>query len=859
MNIKASLCAVAVGIALSLSGCNSDNATESSVTLKAAEFKNTIDRAGVPVALRDLHGGHLRYIPMFDNGAWHGHTLDTEGGEIALGGMALLTEEYVSFMAARFDRLTLIVDGSPMSLKLAQAYSLPGTLIQKYEGEQGIEASLEMRFVSNRTSLVQTTIKNPNKLDITGVWEGELIKHYRATDGVLDQNKDASVKTVEQIYPTYTRAIAATQSGVEVSFGAVRNSWSLLTSGQSKYKVTRSVAPQSATIDPDNKGFTQQAELGNGQKIVLHTAYTHVQNAKEQASEYAKLDEIMADPTAYMKDSTARWEEYLAKGLSNDAASAEHEFVAVKAMETLHANWRGAAGAINHDTVTPSVTAPYFSGNMTWPWDTWKQAYAMAHFNPDVAMENIRTVFQFQVQADDAVRPWDRGYLLDVVTYNLPKERWDLMDEEFKQNVPLATNGLNWNERNTKPSLASWAVWEVYTALKDEHNRGEEAKVWLEEMYPKLVEYHNWWKNNRDSNHNGIPEYGAAKDPIHTVMGDEIDSAEIQGDNREDMMKFHVNLDGAEYWVGGLAEYNSVLDDGTATPANMYIPVKEAAGWESGRDNAGVFGFISAEQLKAYADKNHGGDIAAASKDWELRITEVRNTVDNKLQGYAIKQESVDQASYWYSDNLFLAEIAKVLGKSADAKLFADYAAYTKNYVNQCMFDEATGFYYDIEISNVTPEVTKFNGSTAVHCAGKPIVWRGMGPEGWSPLFNNVADQSHADAVVKNMLDTGKFNSPKIPLGTAAMDNPAYGPDIYWRGRVWLDQFYFGVRGMDNYGYGAEARQMVDKLFKNAEGLTETTPIQENYNPETGEVQGANNFSWSAAHLYMLYNGFVGK
>ncbi len=73
----------------------------------------------------------------------------------------------------------------------------------------------------------------------------------------------------------------------------------------------------------------------------------------------------MADPNGYMHKSAMRWEEYLEKGLTNDAASKEHEFVAVKAMETLSANWRGAAGAIDHDTVTPSVTAPYFSGNMT--------------------------------------------------------------------------------------------------------------------------------------------------------------------------------------------------------------------------------------------------------------------------------------------------------------------------------------------------------------------------------------------------------------------------------------------------------------------------------------------------------------
>lgn len=33
-------------------------------------------------------------------------------------------------------------------------------------------------------------------------------------------------------------------------------------------------------------------------------------------------------------------------------------------------------------------------------------------------------------------------------------------------------------------------------------------------------------------------------------------------------------------------------------------------------------------------------------------------------------------------------------------------------------------------------------------------------------------------------------------------------------------------------------------------------PIRENYNPLNGEQQGAPNFSWSAAHLYMLYNDF---
>jgi putative isomerase len=89
------------------------------------------------------------------------------------------------------------------------------------------------------------------------------------------------------------------------------------------------------------------------------------------------------------------------------------------------------------------------------------------------------------------------------------------------------------------------------------------------------------------------------------------------------------------------------------------------------------------------------------------------------------------------------------------------------------------------------------------------------------------------------------------------MNNPAYDADIYWRGRVWLDQVYFGLIALDNYGYSEEAQALANKLFKNAAGLSEQGAIRENYNPETGQVQGATNFSWSAAHLLMLYREFL--
>ena len=69
---------------------------------------------------------------------------------------------------------------------------------------------------------------------------------------------------------------------------------------------------------------------------------------------------------------------------------------------------------MKYNTVTPSVTGRWFSGNQTWPWDTWKQAFAMAHFNPDIAKENIRAVFSWQIQPGDSVRPQDVGFVVST-------------------------------------------------------------------------------------------------------------------------------------------------------------------------------------------------------------------------------------------------------------------------------------------------------------------------------------------------------------------------------------------------------------------------------------------------------------
>lgn len=889
MKLKYSCLAISVATSL-LMGCNNDVVQHSTSpdgnSANLEQYRNVLDKSGNPTHLAEVgDGNHMAFTPFHDNGAWHGHLLpdlkNKKASQETMGGFGttIIAEEYNVSLAKYLEKISLILDGANTPFE-AEAYSIPGALIQKLTTNAGVSVELIVRFVSHRSSLLETKITNTSGKELAISLNGQLVTGYYAKNG-----DGTGQPSLEGKLPNYTRVMNQDEQGnISIDFGRERASWYVRTTGDSSFHITRSI-PTFTTLS-DNSYQSMAKTRGN---TTFYTVFTHALTNDEWKTEQNVVQDILANPTQFMNESITRWNGYITKGLSNPKATPEQARVAVKAIETLNANWRSPAGVVEHHTVTPSVTARWFSGNLTWPWDTWKQAYAMAHFNPDIAMENIRTVFQFQVQADDILRPWDKGFLLDVVGMNMGAPRAE------KLGMTEFNDAQTWNERDTKPSLASWAVWEVYTALKDEHNREADAKAFLKEMYPKLKAYHDWWLTARDTNKNGIPEYGATFDSEHNVTAKEAaDTESVWYGKTVNAMKFKYIKPNETEWTydAGIVQYNALLD--SQDYVDIGSPAQTAASWESGRDDAAVFGFIDTiadakssavmtveeaqkiDQLGRYAKIKHGFDntikvdeikdedgnskwvasytntektntdkLNLAKKDWQVKFAESKQ--GEQIVGYSLMQESVDQASYWYSDNNYLAKIATVLGLSDEAAQFTAKANKTKDYINTCMFDKTTGHFYDISIDAK---------ALANGCAGEPLAHRGMGPEGWSPLFNGAATQENANAVVKNMLDVKKFNT-KVPLGTAALDSPAYGADIYWRGRVWVDQFYFGVRGMANYGYEKEAYEYVDRFFKNAEGLTADRPIQENYNPETGAVQGANNFSWSSAHLYMLYNGFI--
>lgn len=219
----------------------------------------------------------------------------------------------------------------------------------------------------------------------------------------------------------------------------------------------------------------------------------------------------------------------------------------------------------------------------------------------------------------------------------------------------------------------------------------------------------------------------------------------------------------------------------------------EAAAWESGMDNA-------------------------------IRFDNAK-MVQNADNAWSFDQESVDLNAFLMYEYHLLKQLAKVAGVEFNEP---DYTSRVRDY----FFNSERGFFFDRHL----------NGDFILE----------EGSEAYIPLWSGLATTEQVKKAMTLFTDTAKF-STYIPFPTVAADNPKFMPKGYWRGPIWLDQTYFGISGLRKYGYIAEADAYTEQVFDRLQGLQGDAPIHENYGTHTGECLKAPHFSWSSAHLLMLY------
>lgn len=729
---------------------------ENNRSINRENYKNILNVQGEPKEFtyfaprKETDKLGTNYINSFvDLGAWHGYYQPEYEKYSMYGGFAgpfYLAEEYAANLSDSFSKIEIINKLTNEKYDLSKSEAkfdyIPGKLVQNYNLKD-FNLTLELIFVTNRTALIKTTITNKTDkdLNISLNWSGKL---YNKLGKWNEKNKEYN-------YITLNNSLKKSENGVIVDFKEKRLVWDYLVSDDTQFEIRHSLPVKTKIKNNIYKSELEKSiVIPPKDELVTYTTESYTFTKDEAKKEKNLVEDIIENGNKYFVENNKRWQDYIDKTVKTTDINSKYDIAAVKSINTLITNWRSPAGAIKHDGITPSVSYKWFNG--FWAWDSWKQAVATANFNEELAKNNIRALFDYQITKDDNLRPQDAGVIIDAIFYNKDEDR--------------DGDGGNWNERNSKPALAAWAVWEVYKVSED--------KEFLKEMYPKLKEYHNWWYTNRDFDKNGIAEYGGM---VHRLNN---------------------------------------------TPEEIIL----AAAWESGMDNA----------VRFDVEGSGAGDIG-------VKVLENKDSKGN-LVGYSINQESVDLNSFLYAEKVYLSNMAEVLDLPKEKKEYLASAKKVKEYVNKNMFDEKTGYYYDLQIDEAGNK--------------KLLVNRGKGTEGYIPLWANLATKKEAKRVVENVMDENVMNT-YLPFPTSAKDNPKYNPVKYWRGPVWLDQAYFGIIGLNNYGYKKEAKDLSIKLFENSEGLLTDGVIRENYNPETGEGLHCSNFSWSASVYYLIYKDFLGK
>lgn len=493
-NLKRKVLITTVLTTTLLTGFCNLNAYGSIKNTSINDFRNVLNVQGNPqVNLNDSYSTNVSN-PFSDMGAWHAYYLPEKGATNLYGGFAgplIVGEEYPINLSDTISKITLTNSDTGEVYDLSKAQNImfdfyPGKLIQTYELND-FNLKLELIFATNRSALIKTEIENKKNTDLNLnlEWSGNIFNKSPYTISVNDNG--------EKNYDL-GQTLEATKNGVQVNFSNIRSTWSFFSTDQTKFNVeydgntSTSINGNSYVTKLDN---IVNIKPQNTFKTFSTQSYTFT--TEEFNNEQVKINDLIENGDTYFNDNTNRWQNYLNKAFSNTEKDSDPHYkdAAVKSIITLTTNWRSAAGAIKHDGIVPSLSYKWFVG--MWAWDSWKQAVATANFDGELAKNNIRALFDYQIKGDDSVRPYDKGTIIDAIFYNKDEQR--------------GGEGGNWNERNSKPPLAAWAVWNVYKETNDIE--------FLKEMYPKLVDYHNWWYTNRDHDKNGIAEYGGMVHPAN--------------------------------------------------------------------------------------------------------------------------------------------------------------------------------------------------------------------------------------------------------------------------------------------------------------------------------------------------------
>jgi neutral trehalase len=194
--------------------------------------------------------------------------------------------------------------------------------------------------------------------------------------------------------------------------------------------------------------------------------------------------------------------------------------------------------------------------------------------------------------------------------------------------------------------------------------------------------------------------------------------------------------------------------------------------------------------------------------------------------------------SLYIADCDALANIAQVLGKSAEEKELLDRADHYRAALNT-LWDDQTGMYLNKDLH--TGQLS-----------------HRLSPTNFYPLLARAATPEQANRMIhEHLLNPNEFWGRWV-IPSISRSDPAFKDQQYWRGRIWGPMNYLVYLGLRNYNVPEVRRQFARKSLDLFLGeWLQKGHVHENYNAITGcgdDVSNSDRFyHWGALLGYIQY------
>lgn len=242
--------------------------------------------------------------------------------------------------------------------------------------------------------------------------------------------------------------------------------------------------------------------------------------------------------------------------------------------------------------------------------------------------------------------------------------------------------------------------------------------------------------------------------------------------------------------------------------------------------------------LSRYYDINHLHDLAEAESGWDMTPRFGRK---------ALNYLPVDLNALLYKYEADFARFARMLGDEAKATEWQQAADARKTVMNELMWDQTHGLYYDYDYK-------KGKRSTVSSLAAFYPMWAGM------------VSEKRAAALVRSL---GRFENKGGLAATDVLPIGQFVPGsmpVQWAfPNGWAPLQFVVVEGLQKYGYHAEAERVARKwLRSNLDWFNMHGVFLEKYNvvspdkpPQKGVYPSQTGFGWTNAVFERFCQQFI--